>query len=229
MKLSFPAFLLLIVVPAWAQPPQFFQPLGQVKQFLQLSDSQVQTILANNEAYNRYSSERQTRIRQVQAEIADETAKDTLDPNALGVRYAEVEAICREMKDRVNEYRTRNRDVLNPDQKTKLKILEDALKLAPVISEAQGGNLLGGFTYAPPFFTSTSGSTTSGSLIAGLIGPANGCYLPFPVVRTGDFSPASAATIVPANRVSGPGLNPAKPSGIPNRWFDTSKFVEVNH
>ena len=44
----------LSVGSAWAQlPPTFYQPLSQVKQFLQLSDSQLQTILANNNDYNR--------------------------------------------------------------------------------------------------------------------------------------------------------------------------------
>jgi hypothetical protein len=136
-------------------------------------------------------SRSENRIRIVQAEIAVETAKDRLDPNALGTRYTEIESICREMKDRANAYRTRNVDVLNPDQKAKLKILEDAMKLAPVISEAQFGNLIGGFGSAPSAFTSNS--TGIGSSVAGgILGGANGCYLPFPiggVVRTGDFAP----------------------------------------
>ena len=131
MKLSIPVTLLLMCASAWAQTDRwFYQPLGQLKDFLQLSDGQLQSILTNNEEHNRWSSEKQTRISQLQTEIAQETAKDRLDPNALGVRYAEVETICREMKDRVNVSRTRNLAVLSQDQKTKLKVLEDAVKLA---------------------------------------------------------------------------------------------------
>jgi hypothetical protein len=151
MKMCFLIFLPIAVSgSAWAQP------LSQVQQFLQLSDSQLQTILTNNDDYNRWSGDKQNRIRQVQTEIADETRKSPLDPNALGIRYAEIETICREMKDRANESRTQNIGVLNQDQKSKLKILDDALKLAPVISDAQFGNLIGGLTFAPSGFTSSS-------------------------------------------------------------------------
>lgn len=192
MQRSTLIFLALCAVSAWAQSNPFYsyRPLEQVKEFVQLSDSQVQTILANNDEYNRWSAERQTRIRQVQSEIADETGKERLDPNALGIRYAEIETICREMRDRANDYRTRNMDVLNPDQNAKLKVLEDAMKLAPVISEAQSGNLVGGLTAAPYAFTSTSIST-SGSAIGGIIGPVSGCTLPFP----------TSAVRFPGNRI----------------------------
>ena len=53
-------------------------------------------------------------------------------------------------------------------QKAKLQVLQDAVKLAPVISDAQSGNLIGTSTYVPLFFTSTSTGTTSGSVIGGL-------------------------------------------------------------
>jgi hypothetical protein len=217
MKLSIPSLLLLIVASAWAQPnPWFYQPLAQVKDFLQLSDSQLQTILTNNDAYNLFANTKQTRISQLQTEIATETAKDSLDPVALGVRYAEIETICREMKDQAVTDQKRNTDILSDPQKAKLQVLQDAMKLVPVISDAQYGNLIGAFTYAPPFFTSTSG-TTSGSVIGGIIGPANGCYLPFPVIRTGDFSSAPNGEVIPANRVSVP----------MNRWFNTNGFNRI--
>ncbi|MCL5745913.1 MAG: hypothetical protein M1541_18640, partial [Acidobacteria bacterium] len=48
--------------------------------------------------YNGWSMEKQNRIRQVQSEIADETAKEDLDPGAIGIRYAEIEAICRDLR-----------------------------------------------------------------------------------------------------------------------------------
>jgi hypothetical protein len=44
----------LSVVPVVAQSSGFYkyQPLSEVKQFLQLTDSQLQTILTNNDEYN---------------------------------------------------------------------------------------------------------------------------------------------------------------------------------
>ncbi len=56
-----------------AQQNPFFAPLVQVKQFFQLSDPQLRTILMNNDEYNRWSFEKQNRIRQVQTEIVEET------------------------------------------------------------------------------------------------------------------------------------------------------------
>jgi hypothetical protein len=190
MKLSFPATVVLFVTSAWAQPnPWFYQPLEQVKEFLKLSDSQLQAILTNNDEYNRWSFEKQNRIRQVQTEIVDETKKEPLDPNGLGIRYAEVESICREMKDRANEYYTRNIGLLDSNQKAKLNVLEEAIKLAPAISEAQSGNLISGLSSVPYAFTSASNGTTTGSIFGAILGGISGCYLPFGgLVRSGDFS-----------------------------------------
>ncbi len=219
MRLPFPVVVLLFASSAWTQtvpnPFYLYQPFGQLRVFLQLSDSQLQSILANNDEYNHWSYEKQARIRQIQAEIADETGKEPLDPSALGVRYAEIETICREMKDRAKEYRTRNTDVLNPEQKTRLQVLEDAIKLAPVISEAQSGNLAGGLTSAPYGFTGASVGA-GGSAAGGVIGSVSGCSFPFHTAwaRGGDFDSARTN----GNAVPGPRAgNPA-----PTRWFDVT-------
>ncbi len=207
---------------AWAQlPPVRYYPLSQVQQFLGLSDSQLQTILANNDFYNQFSSEKQSRNQQVQTEIADETGKSPLDPHALGIRYAEIETICREMKDKAASSQQQNISVLNDAQKSKLNVLSDALKLVPIISEAQNGNLMVSSTSAPYGFTSSSQGYAA-FLLGGVIGPVNGCSLPFPVApfRSGDF----AGTLKPQiNRVSG--ANTYHES-TPTRWFDTTKFVK---
>ncbi len=156
-------------------PGLYPQPLAQVKEFLQLSDAQVQIILANNEEYNRWSAAKQARGSQVQGEIAEETAKDVLNPMALGVRYVEVETICREMKAQAAVSLKKNVDVLTAPQKAKLQVLQDAIKLAPVISDAQSGNLLATSGFFPQFFSSGNGIF---SAIIGGIGPASGCYFP---------------------------------------------------
>ncbi len=171
-------FFVLFAGSASAQTiPVPYSPLAAVREFLQLTDSQAQTILANNDEYDRFSNEKQGRIRQVQSEIAEETAKSPLDPNALGIRYAEIETICREMKDRAKEYRTRNLDILNDAQKAKVKVLEDAMKLAPVISQAQLANLAGDITSAPYAFIGSSFAIGGGP--GGILGGPSGCYSPF--------------------------------------------------
>jgi hypothetical protein len=221
MKLSSTAMLLLFAASASAQSKWFYQPLGQVQQFLQLTDSQLQTILSNNGDYNQFAMTKQTRITQLQTEIATEIARDTLDPMALGVRYVEIETVCRELRNQATAYQTKNAAILTDAQKAKLQVLQDAVKLAPVVSDAQSGNLIGSPTYAPLFFTSMSTGTTSGSVIGGIIGSVSGCYSPFPttVMLNGDFSPAPAnGNIIPANRISG--SVPPPMNRTVNRLFD---------
>lgn len=230
MRLSFSVVVVLFGGLTWAQTvpnPWFYQPLGQVQQYLQLTDAQLQTILTNNGEYNQLAAAKQTRISQLQSEIATETAKEALDPMALGVRYAEIETVCRELKDQASTYQQKNTAILTDPQKAKLQALQDAMKLAPVISDAQSGNLIGSSSYAPLFFTSTSAfASTSGAVIGGIIGPVSGCYSPLRTagVRTGDFTATPVAgNVIPANRVS-----PATPmpgNRVPTRWFDTTRFA----
>jgi hypothetical protein len=128
------------VVPPVKLPP--IVPFQQLRVYLGLTDTQVSQLLQNLDDYSRLVSQRQERMYQVQSEIRDETAKSPLDPAALGVRYAEIETICRNVRDEAAATQTRNLTVLTDAQKVKLKALEDAMKLQPVISEAQNAGLL---------------------------------------------------------------------------------------
>jgi hypothetical protein len=230
MKLPFSVVVVFFSSLTWAQTvpsPWFYKPLGQVQQYLQLTDAQLQTILANNGEYNQLAATKQTRISQLQTEIATEAAKEALDLMALGVRYAEIETICRELKDQAGTYQQKNAAVLTDPQKAKLQAPQDAMNLAPIISDAQSGNLIGSSAYPPLFFTSTSAFTsTSGAVLGGIIGPVGGCYSPLRtvVVRAGDFvrSPMSG-DIIPANRVSA--ATPTPGNWVPIRWFDTTRFA----
>jgi hypothetical protein len=141
------AALLILPLCGQAVPPR--QLIPQVRQYLQLTDTQALGIALNGDEYNRSIQERIQRIRQVQMEIAAETAKDPLDNAALGVRYAEVELICRDLRDLANNLRKQNLALLTDEQRTKLKTLEDVMKLLPTATEAQMSNLLGAWTTAP--------------------------------------------------------------------------------
>ena len=166
--------LVFFCLPLAAQQPQ--RPiLPQLKDYLQLSAGQLYEILANNEDYNRQVSERQIRIRQVMSELAVETAKPDIDPNALSVRYTEIEVNCRELKDAALATRKLNLAALDDKQKTKLKTLEDAILLLPVIADAQSGNLAGAWTSPPSGFPSISTATAFQLQFTGGQGPVAGC------------------------------------------------------
>jgi len=161
-----------LAASSWAQSlPSLYQPLAQVRTFLQLSDAQLQAILSNNGDCNQLAQ-----TKQAQSEIAIETAKDMIDPMALGVRYAEIETTCRDLKTQATAYQTKNIAVLADPQKAKLQVLQDALNLAPVISDAESGNLIGSSPNAPMFFTSASIGSSSNSVIGAALGPVSGCY-----------------------------------------------------
>src|SRR6266852_5223203 len=91
--------LLCVAAPALAQPPfpvfRFPQPL---KDYLGLSDAQVDSINRLNGDYNSFVFQKTTRMAQVQREIGDVTNADPIDPMAIGLRYAEIEAIRRDLR-----------------------------------------------------------------------------------------------------------------------------------
>jgi hypothetical protein len=188
------AFASCFSFSAWSQPIALplQQPLSQVQQYLGLTDTQVTAILQNNSDYNTFSLQQQDQIYQAQSQITIETAKDTLDPLAIGVQYAAIETVCRGLKAKAASSQQQNIAVLTDAQKLKLNALNDAMKLIPTISEAQSGNLLGPAN-SPPFAFSAYGS----SFAAGLIGfPAvAGCSVNS--VRTGIFSGVLTGGISP--------------------------------
>ena len=139
-------FLLFLVtiVSVWGQPnffPMFRFP-EKLREFLALTEAQAIRISEQNSAFLRWSQPRSQRMFEVHFEILGETAREPLDPAALGVRYAEVEAIRREIAERNSKLIAENVAVLTPVQVIKLKALEEALKLVSTGGEAQWVKLL---------------------------------------------------------------------------------------
>ena len=114
----------------------------RIREYLALTEAQTIKISEQNSAFLRWSQPRSQRMFEVQFEILAETAREPLDPAALGVRYAEVEAIRREIAERNTKLIAGNAAVLTPAQAIKLKALEEALKLVSTGGEAQSVKLL---------------------------------------------------------------------------------------
>lgn len=168
--------------------PNPFFPIFDLKEYLGLSDDQYAKLVQNISDYNQMVNTRQQRMYQVQSEIRDETAKSPLDPMALGVRYAEVETICRNIREEANGLADRNKAILTDAQKVKLKALEDAYKLFPLISQAQSASLLGAGSVPlfPAFVIPANRITPAASLLLGSP-QISGCQSQL-VFRSGDFS-----------------------------------------
>ncbi len=176
-------------------PGNRFVPFTQIRTYLALTDDQVARLIQNLTDYSQLVSQRQQRMFQVQSEIRDETAKSPLDPAALGIRYAEIETICRNVNDEGAAVQTRNLTLLSDAQKVKLKALDDAYKLLPVINEAQTAGLLsppGPYTGAPGIIPITGAFGFASFLLGSPSGSLSGCQQPTillnPAIRTGDFT-----------------------------------------
>jgi hypothetical protein len=128
---------LFAAAAALAQPPRPGLFPRSLAESLALSDAQAGAINQLNVAYDRFWAEKQARIAEVRADIDAKTADDPLDPVALGVRYAEIEAINRDLRDKSNALRADVAKVLTPAQQPRLQALADAQALQPLITQAE--------------------------------------------------------------------------------------------
>ena len=144
MKKRCACLLALFGAAAAAQTTSFPLPL---KQFLDLTEAQVIAIGKISDGYAQTVREKQIRITQLQFEINDQTAKDPIDPMELGVRYAEIAQIQKDLRSQQTAVRVAVRQVLTDAQRARAKMLDDAAKLQPIISEA----VCVGFIDAAPF------------------------------------------------------------------------------
>ncbi|MFN7918593.1 MAG: hypothetical protein U0Q16_00760 [Bryobacteraceae bacterium] len=134
----FATLLTAFSVAAQTQP----QSTPTLSNYLSLTPDQAKTIAANNAEYNLTARAKQERLAQVQAEIVQETARQTLSVAAIGERYVELETVCRELTEAGRSQRARNLGALNDQQKARLTALEEAIRLAAVARTAQVSLLL---------------------------------------------------------------------------------------
>jgi hypothetical protein len=108
----------------------------ELLQYLTLSSSQADALTSLNTAIQKQSAEHQRDISQLQARVAQETAKDTLDPSTLGKLDAQLETTRRRVASDLTALRNKSRAVMNDAQLGKLSLLEDARKLQLLITLA---------------------------------------------------------------------------------------------
>ncbi|MBI4874770.1 MAG: hypothetical protein HY822_09075 [Acidobacteria bacterium] len=136
------AFLLSAQTPGPGRPFSLFPP--ELQKYLELTGTQVDAINRANLEFNFFVTQKQMRVAMVQAEIRHWTNADPIDAMQLGVRHAELEQIRREIGDEERKTTAKVRGVLTFAQQAKLKVLEDALKLQPLINDAACERLIGG-------------------------------------------------------------------------------------
>jgi Spy/CpxP family protein refolding chaperone len=157
--------------PGSIMPFPMFPP--ELQKFLELGNTQVDAIRRANTDLDIYRARKQFRIAQVRAELREWTAKDPISAIELGLRYAELETINREIREEERKTAAKARGALTPAQMAKLKVLEEAIKLLPLIDSAACENLIDGPGTPVPM------NIVPGMGIAGvpgaIMGPASGC------------------------------------------------------
>ena len=136
---------LAAMLPAAAQGPGDPAPgrlWPQLVKYLELTSQQTLELARIELEWQRFLATKARRAAQVEREIRQVTLAEVIDPLALGVRYAELEAICRESRDAERRVREQARKVLNAQQTARLASLEQAYRLLPVIAEADSAHLL---------------------------------------------------------------------------------------
>ena len=113
----------------------------QLQEFLELTNAQVSLLQSLNLFSGVDGFTRSQRRSQLQSEIAEETAKPTIDTTALGLRYRELELIRREEEGEKPKLRAALQALLTPAQRTKLGTLDQALRLRPAACAAVQLNL----------------------------------------------------------------------------------------
>ncbi len=115
-----------------------------VRDYLTLTEAQIASIYAASAAYNDFYARRQNRLMELRLEIQDLTSRGNTDPIPLGLRYAEMAQIGRDLDVKSAQLRDAARTVLTAAQTVKLKALQDAQAVleSNAVNYAVGCNLL---------------------------------------------------------------------------------------
>lgn len=136
---------LLAALPLLAQMPGEPAPVRAwpgLVQYLDLTPQQILALGRIELEWQRFLAAKTRRALQVEEELRDATLAEVVDPMALGLRYMELEAICRESRDAERRTRESARKVLNDSQLARLAALEQAYRLLPLVAQADAAHLV---------------------------------------------------------------------------------------
>ncbi len=114
----------------------------ELQRYLEPSAAQVAQINILNSQFMGFVARKNVRAAQVQREIREWTSAEQIVPIELGLRYAELEQIQREIRDEEKKTQAAVRAVLTDAQRVKLRVIEEAAKLLPLIWQASAQRLI---------------------------------------------------------------------------------------
>ena len=139
------ALALFAAAVSFAQPPSGAPVFTELKTYLNLSDTQITSITAANSAVRAANRALADQARTKQQALQTTIANGSTDAAAIGKTVLEIASIRKQLDAAHTKLREQAASFLSADQKTKLKVLEDAEKLRPAIGQAHALELL-----APP-------------------------------------------------------------------------------
>jgi len=154
-----------------AQPPQQ-PPVDLLKTYLTLSDSQVSQLQSLVQAERQANQPRLQEINTKEQQLRTLLNNNSNDATALGRLLIDIQSLRRQIASTDENFRNQALALLNDTQKTRLRALDEAAKLAPTIGQAIGLKLL-----APP---ATPPNAGPGPAPGGPMGP-RGFGLPHPL------------------------------------------------
>ncbi len=170
----------LTALPLMAQQgPPVRPPVPQLTRYLELTIEQQAGLLRIQAEWQRFLAQKQQRVAQVERELSRETNANVPDPLSLGLRYAELEAICRESRDKDKENIASARKLLTAAQTAKLQTLEAAYLLLPIVAEADLAGLM-----QAPMLNPLGGNAPDGGILAANVRQSTrypGCKYPAPI------------------------------------------------
>ena len=159
------------VTPPVLPPFEGPGPSLALRQYLDLTNAQVASIVRLNAEAQRFQQEKFRRQAQVNMEISQEMTRETLDPMAIGLRFVELEAIRREIAAEQARAAREVQGLLTAAQRTRIQALQDVLRTYPVACEALSYNLMS----APQQTGQVPGGIIGGGVSGSLIFAAPGC------------------------------------------------------
>jgi hypothetical protein len=137
------SLLLLLAGVVSAQDGLLPSPIPQeLRRYLELTDAQANGAQRLNAQLAGYRAGKARRQFQVQQELADEMAKNPLDPTAIGLRHVELESIRREIEAEQRKTVEAIQALLTPAQRTRLDGLAQVLRQYSTACSAVAWNFL---------------------------------------------------------------------------------------
>jgi Spy/CpxP family protein refolding chaperone len=109
--------------------------MNEIKAYLNLTDAQLQSFQQLHRERMQAVQPLVREMMQKQQALRD-LEKGSADPTAVGNAVLELKDLRKRVSDGSAQFHDRALNVLNPDQRAKLKALEDAAKLRPTIAQA---------------------------------------------------------------------------------------------